>query len=324
MNIYGRENMETKSHILVVDDEPDNQDLLRDELEVEGYQVTIAENGDLALDILRKYPTRFEVILLDIMMPVMDGWETLAEMKQLPAVALIPVIFQTALTGDKEQQTGLKMGSYDYLTKPLDLEVLFDVVGNAVKAYKNAMRLRVGNTGLQFVVKSLLEAESLSRVLGRLIQIQFDSTVHENKALEALNFPATGFEALLFNAVTANVEIDRAAKLRLMTVGSFESELESRLEAQKYKSRSVTVSIYWERGQLYIRIRDQGVGFDSQFYVDAWEKVIKGDIDLDIFQRHKGCGIFTAFGVFEEAGGHVEYCIPGNEVRVSVPTNKQS
>lgn len=106
--------------ILVVDDQPVNAQLLRRVLEFEGLEVETALSGREALDaVARRVP---DLILLDVMMPDMDGIEVCRQLQSQYATRKIPVIFVTARTGKDQKIAGLSVGAVDYLTKPIDLD----------------------------------------------------------------------------------------------------------------------------------------------------------------------------------------------------------
>jgi DNA-binding NtrC family response regulator len=108
--------------ILVVDDEAANVDLLEQELADAGYRTLSAPSGEIALDISRK--EKPDLILLDVMMAGIDGYETCRRLKASEATRAIPVIFLTALSDSFEKVRGFGAGAVDYVTKPFDLEEL--------------------------------------------------------------------------------------------------------------------------------------------------------------------------------------------------------
>ena len=103
--------------ILLVDDNPK---FLEDVLPFYGYEVKCAHNGVECLEILNS-DELFDLVLLDIMMPKMDGWETLKNIRKTPICKDIPVIMLTAVNEDQKMVTGLKIGADDYITKPFVL-----------------------------------------------------------------------------------------------------------------------------------------------------------------------------------------------------------
>jgi CheY-like chemotaxis protein len=109
--------------VLIVDDDPDIRDSLREVLEDEGYEVASVANGREALDHLKASSPRPCVILLDLMMPVMDGWQFRKEQKQDPAIANIPLIVITA-TGKRP----VLIDADELVMKPLDLGRLFEAI----------------------------------------------------------------------------------------------------------------------------------------------------------------------------------------------------
>ena len=117
--------------ILIVDDEPLNVDILEQELEDLGYQTVNAVNGQEALaKVAAEAP---DLILLDVMMPGMDGFTVCRLLKEKEETQLIPVIFMTAL-GEKEHRiSGIKAGGYDFFTKPPDRQILLARIQNAVE-----------------------------------------------------------------------------------------------------------------------------------------------------------------------------------------------
>ena len=107
-----------KEIVLVVDDSPDALSLINDALEDAGMDVLVALEGRQALTIAKRI--RPYIILLDAIMPNMDGFETCHALKSDPALATIPVIFMTGLTDTEDVVKGLEVGGVDYLTKPIN------------------------------------------------------------------------------------------------------------------------------------------------------------------------------------------------------------
>ena len=104
--------------ILIVDDNPK---FLADALPMYGYDVTVALDGLEALKIINKENTHFDLILLDVMMPNMDGWDTLKAIRKNKDTEYTPVIMITAVSEDQKIVSGLKIGADDYIVKPFIL-----------------------------------------------------------------------------------------------------------------------------------------------------------------------------------------------------------
>jgi len=120
--------------VLIVDDTETNVDILVDTLG-EDYDIAVAMDGESALEIAEEDSP--DLILLDIMMPDMDGYEVCKRLKDNPETADIPVIFLSALTGADEKQKGLELGAVDFLTKPFNPSEIQDKVKEHLTASKN-------------------------------------------------------------------------------------------------------------------------------------------------------------------------------------------
>jgi two-component system phosphate regulon response regulator PhoB len=110
------------AHILVVDDEPDILELVRYNLTKNGYEVTGVLSGEEALSALRS--SHPDLVILDLMLPGLDGLEVCKSMKNSTPTASIPIIMLTARAEDADVVTGLELGADDYLTKPFSPRVL--------------------------------------------------------------------------------------------------------------------------------------------------------------------------------------------------------
>ncbi|MES2049156.1 MAG: diguanylate cyclase [Pseudomonadota bacterium] len=110
-----------RPQLLIVDDTPANIEILLDALERD-YEVTFSTSGLEALQLIAESETP-DLILLDVMMPEMDGYEVCRRLKQNPITCEIPIIFVTALNSSESESTGLALGADDYITKPINLEI---------------------------------------------------------------------------------------------------------------------------------------------------------------------------------------------------------
>ena len=115
-----------RQKILIVDDEPFNVDYLLQELEDLNCQLLTASNGREALDKIRSEQP--DLVLLDLMMPVLDGFAVLAQVKADPMLRDIPIIVTSAANNSRSIVRGIKQGAEDYLTKPLDERLLIQKV----------------------------------------------------------------------------------------------------------------------------------------------------------------------------------------------------
>lgn len=127
--------MEKKSIVLVVDDTPENIDILNELLKSD-YQIKVALNGEKAVKIANS-ENQPDLILLDIMMPGMDGYEVCEKIKRNPKTETIPIIFLTALTEESNEAKGLRLGAVDYITKPFSPELVKARVRNHLDLKKH-------------------------------------------------------------------------------------------------------------------------------------------------------------------------------------------
>jgi CheY-like chemotaxis protein len=118
--------------VLVVDDEPQVAWVLRFTLEHEGYRTFTASNGVEALEELEKHHPK--LMVLDLMMPEMDGWAVLKEMTKLPVEERPRVVIVSALTGPDDKEKATALGADAFVPKPFDVEELIGVLGGLGKA----------------------------------------------------------------------------------------------------------------------------------------------------------------------------------------------
>jgi two-component system, NtrC family, sensor kinase len=143
--------------ILVVDDTPTNLQVLFDLLSEQGYRVAIAKNGETALQRLESFQAN--LILLDVMMPGMDGFETCQRFKANPNTRDIPVIFMTALSDSLDKVKGLRLGAVDYITKPIQHEEVLARIQVHLQLRHATCLLEQRTTELDRVVENLQKAQ---------------------------------------------------------------------------------------------------------------------------------------------------------------------
>ncbi len=144
--------------ILIVDDNPENLRLLGNALQARKYRLIFAKNGPQALDVLKKQ--KADLILLDIMMPEMDGFAVCQKLKQDATTKEIPVIFLTAQKDNEKVLKGFKLGAVDYVTKPFNTEELITRVETHIKLQTTETQLKQKVEELASTVEQLKEANS--------------------------------------------------------------------------------------------------------------------------------------------------------------------
>lgn len=147
--------------ILVVDDTPDNLHLLS-QLFKDDYKVRVASNGEKALAICHS-ETAPDLVLLDVMMPGMDGFEVAKRMREHPASQHIPVIFVTAMTDNDARLKGLSLGAVDFVTKPVDPDVLKPRVRNFLRYVELHKQLQADYDSMQEAARLRGDVEHITR-----------------------------------------------------------------------------------------------------------------------------------------------------------------
>ncbi len=121
------------SKVLIADDDPTILMLLRVNLEMEGHEVVSAANGSEAIETAREEVP--DLVILDVMMPGMDGWEACKQMREFPALSNVPIIFLSARAQETDIQRGQAYGA-EYVTKPFDPPALMETVARVLTGEK--------------------------------------------------------------------------------------------------------------------------------------------------------------------------------------------
>lgn len=290
---------EKPTTILVVDDESLNLLLINEYLKESGYRLITALDGAEAWERLQTEPQEFDVVLLDLMMPRMDGMEVLRRIKSHSQLQVLPVILQTAMSAPEDIHQGIRAGAYYYLTKPFKKGMLRSVVATAVQDHMRYRRMQE-------------EIQRTSRICGLMSRAEFHyRRLDEGRELARLLANAcpspskvvVGLGELLVNAVEhGNLGIGYREKGRLLELGELDKEVARRLDLPEYRDLRVDVSYQRTDGEIRIRIRDQGTGFD-------WGNYAAVDPSR-VFDAH-GRGIAVARIMSFD---RVEYFGAGNEV----------
>ena len=178
----------TRSTILIVDDVPENLEVLGELLQPL-YRVRGAQSGMRALQVACSSPMP-DLILLDVMMPGMDGYAVFEALRADPRTRDIPVIFVTALDGVREEEKGLELGAVDYISKPLRPTIVLARVHTQLELKKARDGLRDQNTFLEAEIarrmgENLLIQEVSIRALARLAEIRDPETGNHLRRTQA-------------------------------------------------------------------------------------------------------------------------------------------
>lgn len=292
--------------ILIVDDEPFNVEILLEYLEDSGYELETAEDGQEAWGRLEAAPDYYDVIILDRMMPRMNGLEVLERIKRHPVMQSIPVILQTALAAQDEILEGIQAGAWYYLTKPFEEELLTSVLGTAVGDRQRYRRMQEESSVAGRTFGLMSEGRFRFQTLDAARDV---ATVLANACPESGKV-VIGMSELLVNAVEhGNLAISYDEKSQLREEHRWEDEVARRLQDPQYANRHVEVHYRRAPDAIEVLIADEGEGFDWQKYMD---------MDTDrAFDTH-GRGIAMSRMISFDS---VEYRGKGNEVvvRINLP-----
>lgn len=149
--------------ILVVDDNATNLEVLLDFLTEAGFEVLVARDGESALEKVQQFCP--DVILLDVIMPGIDGFETCRRLKASEATQDIPVIFMTALAQTAVVVKGFQLGAVDYITKPTQQEIVLARITTHLTIKKLQQSLQAQNAQLQQEIEQRHQAEAALKPL---------------------------------------------------------------------------------------------------------------------------------------------------------------
>lgn len=246
-------------HLLIVDDEEFNLRIIEESLEGEGYLLTRAKDGKEAWDILTKKNIEYSAIILDRLMPKLDGIEVLKKIKNDDDLKEIPVILQTALSSTQDILDGLECGAFYYLTKPYSKKVLISIINLAVENHfryqKAKEELHKTKNLMQFLKEGDFEIRTIDEML-ELAPVISNVFPDPNRVL-------TGVIELITNAIEhGNLGIGYDRKLALQEKGTYNKEVKKRMNDPKYKERKVKIQFKKDPESIQVSITDEGKGFD--------------------------------------------------------------
>lgn len=251
--------------VLVVDDQQYNLNIIEEYLADAKYDVELEKDSVKAWAKIERNPDKYDLVMLDWMMPKLDGMEILKCIKANPQLKHIPVIMQTACTDENDIRQGITAGAYYYLTKPFDEDELLSIVNTAIddlihlqdleeQLHKKGPAITFANSA-NFKIKRLEEAAKLASELAKVCPDP-DKVV-------------PGISELLINAIEhGNLNIGYVEKSHLKHSGTWEKEIAHRLTLPDYKDKMVAVDFRKKDKAITITIRDEGNGFDWSDYLE--------------------------------------------------------
>jgi CheY-like chemotaxis protein/anti-sigma regulatory factor (Ser/Thr protein kinase) len=253
------------SCLLVVDDDAFSLDVIAEHLKDQSHELIFAEDGQQAWQQLTGAPNRFDAVILDRIMPVMNGMEVLQRCKADPLLKHLPVIMQTAANSPDDVTQGLAAGAWYYLSKPYSGDALRQIVAAALadrRSQNDLVRLSEEIQALLSMTASATYQFRTQDAGRRLASIVAHLCADESMV-------AMGLTELMLNAVEhGNLGISYADKSRLIREGLLIEEIERRLDDPDLKNRWAELEYRRESDCLRFTIRDQGKGFDWLNYLD--------------------------------------------------------
>ena len=307
-NGLGSNTPERPACVLIVDDERANRDLLKVMLAPEGLLLLTASSGEEALALLAHQAP--DLILLDVMMPGMDGYEVAGKIKGNPATSSVPIIMVTAMDDHKARLLGLNAGVEDFLTKPLDRAELRVRVNNLLKLKMYGDKLRATLADLETANESLdrhtREIEAAQTVAGaataRLARLQkitaaLGSTVTQDEVADSVLREA--IIALECEAGAVVIKSEESGELTLLREsGSLDSFMRSFKDVRPPRSRGPYARAVEKCRPLYLESFEEMV---TQY--PAFQNVAKSD--------SRGAWIFLPLEINREAVGALAFGFSG-------------
>ena len=285
--------------ILIVDDDDLNLDVLIECLKDEPYELVQAHDGVQALDLLRHDRKGFDAMVLDRMMPGMNGLEVMSELKADENFKWIPVVMQTSAASPSEICEGMEAGVFFYLTKPFDQKVLIRMVSAAVEEGLKWQSLALN---LRVQVKTIGCLQQ-GRFRVQTIEEAYDLALLVAQACPNSEKVAFGLNELIVNGVEhGNLQIGYEEKTKLQENDQWEEEIARRQISPEHAHKFVEVTFERHPDRIQLTVTDQGLGFDWSDYQE-----IKPE---RLLESH-GRGIAMAKALSFD---HLEYVGSGNRV----------
>lgn len=245
--------------VLVVDDEQINLFLVREFLAREPLHLDLQSDPLAAWALLAAPDSDYALVLLDRLMPGLDGIEFLRRMKADPRLYRVPVIMQSGAASSDQVREGLQAGADRYLVKPYGpqdlISIIHDVLGQRAGERNGPDECR---EIVEYRFRTLKDINDLIPLLACLAA--------------SPDVVAPGLVELMLNAVEhGNLEITREQKTALQQADAWEAEIQRRLDLPEYRARFATVRVERRADEVDYTITDQGSGFDWRAHLELNE-----------------------------------------------------
>lgn len=250
--------------VIVVDDDKLNLEILLKNLQNSGFATMGFEDGDVCWTYLEKNPKEVDILLLDKMMPRMNGMEVLARMKGHKILKEVPVIIQTGDVGIEETKKGLAAGAQYYLAKPFDPGVMISIVKAAAREYlKTSQWIKYIKQGTYFA-SLLKQGKFILRTPDEGKNLSFALSNHAKKHEEI----GIALTEIIINAIEhGNLGLGYEKKSQLLIQGNLDGEIRRRLALPENKMKYIVVDFLREKDKAIVAIKDQGEGFKFEKYL---------------------------------------------------------
>lgn len=251
--------------ILVVDDEPFNLEIIHEYLDGQGFELTMARDGAEAWALLDDLEQGFDLLVLDRMMPRIDGMEVLRRVRRTPRLSALPVIMQTAAATPDQVREGLAAGARYYLTKPYEPDALLAIIKSALEESRRTRDFEMQCDGMRRAMCALTRGEFEFFSLDQATQL---SSLASLVAPQPENI-VMGLSELLINAIEhGNLGISYAEKSRLRMEDRWQEEVERRLLLPENVGKRARLVVERSATAITYTVSDQGSGFDFRRYLD--------------------------------------------------------
>jgi CheY-like chemotaxis protein/anti-sigma regulatory factor (Ser/Thr protein kinase) len=332
--------LEQKSFILIVDDVPRNLQVLGSILNPEGYLVTPATSGKQALKIIKKKTP--DLILLDIMMPEMDGYEVCETLKRSPGTKDIPIIFLTAKTDPQDIVKGFEMGGSDYITKPFNptellarvrthleiikvsterkelLHVLCHDLGNLFGATASALKMIEQGYGTFEVFKESMLTSSLNglKLIGLVRKIRAMEDCKIDLEVKPVNLKSAVDESVLMlerkfaeKRLAFVTDIDPKLTVyaeRISLVNSVINNIFTNAVKFSFPDSKIIVRAWQTDDTVSLSVRDFGVGMPAALQKDIFDMTKKTSRIGTAGESGTGFGMPLMMKFIHAYGGTIE------------------
>lgn len=252
-------------NIMAVDDDAMNLEILTKNLEDAGFVAQGYVNSQEAWQQLQEHPEDTDILLLDKMMPNLDGMKILENIKKHETLQHIPVIIQTGDIGPEQTREGLAAGAYYYLEKPFEPSVMVALVNAAARdcVLRNEMQQHLQTE--RSITMMVYEGKFRLRTLEEAKKIAAALAYHGERPEEI----SMALSEIIVNAVEhGNLNISYDQKAAMLSDGTYDKEIERRLDSFENRNKYVDVQFYSRGDENRVIVTDEGDCFDWEKYLE--------------------------------------------------------